>query len=136
MYQAPYEADSQLAYLFKINKIQAVITEDSDLLAYGVRRIWRRKMTKDLNMDGNKISKTDNWELLKFDQDKFIAFWIFCGWDYLDNISSIGGSKSLKAMTEFDYKIYDIIDSFKAKFKVPEAKWIVPEDYYKSKQCI
>src|SRR3989338_2283660 len=32
---APYEADSQMAYLAKINYVAAVITEDSDLIAYG-----------------------------------------------------------------------------------------------------
>ena len=31
---APYEADAQLAYLNKHNKIDIVLTEDSDLLAY------------------------------------------------------------------------------------------------------
>jgi exonuclease-1 len=32
---APYEADAQLAYLSLINYVDAVISEDSDLLAYG-----------------------------------------------------------------------------------------------------
>ncbi|CAO3693514.1 unnamed protein product [Rhizopus microsporus] len=32
---APYEADAQLAYLMKKNYVQAVVTEDSDLLAFG-----------------------------------------------------------------------------------------------------
>ena len=37
---APYESDAQLTYLFKAGKIDAVITEDSDLLAYGVTRVF------------------------------------------------------------------------------------------------
>lgn len=37
---APYEADSQLAYLFYTGKIDFVITEDSDLLAFGVRKVF------------------------------------------------------------------------------------------------
>ena len=36
---APYEADAQLAYLIKINVAQLVITEDSDLLAFGCPRV-------------------------------------------------------------------------------------------------
>ena len=36
---APYEADAQLAY-FSINKIvSCIVTEDSDLLAYGCERV-------------------------------------------------------------------------------------------------
>lgn len=36
---APYEADAQLAYLTKVDLAQAVITEDSDLLAFGCRKV-------------------------------------------------------------------------------------------------
>merc|ERR1719359_1904294 len=32
---APYEADAQLAYMCRIGWVHAVISEDSDLLAYG-----------------------------------------------------------------------------------------------------
>jgi len=34
-YVAPYEADAQLAYLFEKKLVEAVITEDSDLLPFG-----------------------------------------------------------------------------------------------------
>lgn len=36
---APYEADAQLAYLTKSGLAQAVITEDSDLLAFGCKTV-------------------------------------------------------------------------------------------------
>lgn len=36
---APYEADAQLAYLNKAGIVQAVITEDSDLLAFGCKKV-------------------------------------------------------------------------------------------------
>ena len=39
--QSPYEADAQLAYLYRIREIDAVIGEDSDLLVYGCGRLWR-----------------------------------------------------------------------------------------------
>lgn len=49
---APYEADAQLAFLTKSGLAQAVITEDSDLLAFGCKKVhrghlmvvWRRMM--------------------------------------------------------------------------------------------
>jgi exonuclease-1 len=37
---APYEADAQLAYLSKNNFVDAVVTEDSDLLAFGCRKVF------------------------------------------------------------------------------------------------
>ncbi|CAG8473183.1 3742_t:CDS:2 [Acaulospora colombiana] len=36
---APYEADAQLAYLERKNRIQAIITEDSDLLVFGCKTV-------------------------------------------------------------------------------------------------
>ena len=36
---APYEADAQLSYMFKTRRVDFVITEDSDLLAFGVSKV-------------------------------------------------------------------------------------------------
>ena len=36
---APYEADAQLGYLSKINYIDAVIAEDSDMLVFGAKAV-------------------------------------------------------------------------------------------------
>ena len=36
---APYEADAQLAYLEKVGHVSAIITEDSDLLVFGCKRV-------------------------------------------------------------------------------------------------
>ena len=45
---APYEADAQLGYLSKINYIDGVITEDSDLLVFGAKNVLL-KLTPDAN---------------------------------------------------------------------------------------
>ena len=37
---APYEADSELAYLYYNKKVDFIITEDSDLLAFGVTKVF------------------------------------------------------------------------------------------------
>ncbi|KAH9913905.1 PIN domain-like protein, partial [Amylocystis lapponica] len=36
---APYEADAQLAYLERIGAVDAILTEDSDLLVFGCRQV-------------------------------------------------------------------------------------------------
>ena len=36
---APYEADAEIAFLLKTGVAQAVITEDSDLLAFGCEKV-------------------------------------------------------------------------------------------------
>jgi exonuclease 1 len=37
---APYEADSQLTYMFNEGLIDFVITEDSDLLVFGATKVF------------------------------------------------------------------------------------------------
>ena len=37
---APYEADSQLAYLSKSNYVDVIISEDSDLLVFGSKKVF------------------------------------------------------------------------------------------------
>lgn len=37
-YIAPYEADAQLAFLYITKRVSCVITEDSDLLVFGVTK--------------------------------------------------------------------------------------------------
>lgn len=42
---APYEADAQMAYLARSGAVQVVVTEDSDLLAYGCPRCAHALLT-------------------------------------------------------------------------------------------
>jgi exonuclease-1 len=51
---APYEADAQLTYLYKSGIVQVVATEDSDLLAFGVRKVLFKL---DKNGIGNRVFK-------------------------------------------------------------------------------
>eukprot|EP00980_Cylindrotheca_fusiformis_P031695 scaffold26800_cov127-Cylindrotheca_fusiformis.AAC.2 len=43
---APYEADSQLAYLSKVELIDLIVTEDSDLVAYGARAVLYKSVAE------------------------------------------------------------------------------------------
>jgi len=36
---APYEADAQMAYLDRTDRVAAIITEDSDLILFGCKRV-------------------------------------------------------------------------------------------------
>eukprot|EP00494_Astrolonche_serrata_P021955 UN22204 len=37
---APYEADAQLAYLFRQGEIDFVISEDSDMVLFGIKKLF------------------------------------------------------------------------------------------------
>ena len=45
---APYEADAQLASMYLTGRVSLVITEDSDLLAFGVKKCFYK-----MDSDGN-----------------------------------------------------------------------------------
>ena len=64
---APYEADAQLAYLEKQGIADIVITEDSDLLAFGCKKVFFKM---DQNGDGNiYFNRYRCWNQLKKDKE-------------------------------------------------------------------
>ena len=64
---APYEADAQLAYLFKSGKVDFVITEDSDLLVYGVTKVFFKMDPSGCGnyIDLANLSNCDNFKMPK-----------------------------------------------------------------------
>ena len=84
-YIAPYEADAQLAYLYKTNRVQLVITEDSDLLVFGVNKCFY-KMDNEGNgieINLNKLDKVTELDFSNFKNDMFLKTCIMSGCDYL-----------------------------------------------------
>src|SRR5579859_6743838 len=90
---APYEADAQLAYLEKMGTIQAIVTEDSDLLVFGCRTLL-------LKMDqfGECVEiKRERFANVKgsitlhgWTDDDFRHMAILSGCDYLANVAGVG----------------------------------------------
>lgn len=82
---APEEADSQCAWLAKEGMVDAVLTEDMDILTFGSPYIIRNLTSfkkKPLEISLEKIKEKFNWT-----QDNFIDFCILLGCDYCDHIT-------------------------------------------------
>ena len=64
---APYEADAQLTYLFKNNKIDLVITEDSDLLLFGASKCFFKMdlQGRGLEIDLDDLPRCDLFKAIK-----------------------------------------------------------------------
>uniref|UniRef100_A0A8C4QZW6 Exonuclease 1 n=1 Tax=Eptatretus burgeri TaxID=7764 RepID=A0A8C4QZW6_EPTBU len=95
---APYEADAQLAYLNITGIAQAVITEDSDLLAFGCDRVIIKMNTVG---DGLEISRQQLGRVKQlggFTEEKFRHMCILAGCDYLPSIHGIGLRKASKLL--------------------------------------
>jgi len=114
---APEEADSQCAYLAKNGFVDAVLTEDMDILTFGSPKIVR-------NLTSHKIETTeiDLQELLnelKLNQEQFIEFCILLGSDYTPGIID------LKPINIYNYYIQHknieetLVSMEKDKIKIP-----------------
>ena len=118
---APYESDAQIAYLYHQNKIDFAITEDSDLIPYGVKRI-AFKMSENgyfeyLNLNKNEIPhdilnnlNEEEKFILNLSHLKLVQFCVLCGCDYIKPIKGLGMKTLIKLFKEVD-TFEDIIKS-------------------------
>ena len=119
---APYEADSQLAYLEKQGVISGVLTEDSDLLVFGVKCL----LTK-LDQYGEcvMINRADftacrEISLVGWSDYEFRVMATLSGCDYLPGIDKMGLKTAYRLVRK--HKVLDrIVRSvqFDGKMKVP-----------------
>jgi len=95
---APYEADAQLAYLIKNKLVDAIITEDSDLLCFGCETVlYKLDLTgRCQKIEQKNISKVSC--IKGFTIDEFRQACILSGCDYLKSIKGVGLKKAVKAI--------------------------------------
>ncbi|KAL4002922.1 hypothetical protein ACH3XW_5470 [Acanthocheilonema viteae] len=95
---APYESDAQLMFLTKTKMAQAVVTEDSDLIAFGCEKIiFKMDPTGScVIFDQNLLPKCLCRALAEnFDFDKFRRICILSGCDYLQaGLPGVGLNKA------------------------------------------
>lgn len=97
--QAPGEAESLCCMLCIDEKVSAVLTEDTDVLAYGCPLF-----ISDLNTSSGEctlIKHSDILSSMEFTRDTFLDFCIMCGTDYNDNIPNIGCSKVYSILKKY-----------------------------------
>ncbi|GMI75435.1 hypothetical protein like AT1G18090 [Hibiscus trionum] len=131
---APYEADAQLAYLAtheaEKGGVAAVITEDSDLIAYGCPAIMF-KMDRYGNGEELVLSKvfdslTSKPSFRNFDKDLFTGMCVLAGCDFLPSVPGIGIVKAHSLVTK-----YRNLDRVLSVLKIEKGSQM-PEDYSKS----
>ncbi|KAK7844722.1 exonuclease 1 [Quercus suber] len=131
---APYEADAQLAYLCSLEPekggIVAVITEDSDLVAYGCQAIVFKM---DRFGNGEEIVLNNVFDSVarkpsfrNFDMELFTGMCVIAGCDFLPSVPGIGIGKAYALVSK-----YRNLDRVLSVLKL-EKGTLVPEDYLKS----
>ncbi|KAK6261410.1 hypothetical protein QUC31_007226 [Theobroma cacao] len=131
---APYEADAQLAYLATLEAekggVVAVITEDSDLIAYGCPAITF-KMDRYGNGEELVLAKvfdsiTSKPSFRGFDKELFIGMCVLAGCDFLPSVPGIGIAKAHSLVSK-----YRNLDRVLSVLKIEKGSQM-PEDYSKS----
>jgi len=112
---APYEADAQLAFLSMNNYVDAVLTEDSDLLVFGAKSVIVKLDIKTETCQIIHLEDIKNIESLSnFTNEMFQQLCILSGCDYLSNITGIRLKKALNIFNEYG-NINDVIGEIEKK---------------------
>lgn len=93
---APYEADAQLAYLYKKRLIDVVISEDSDLLVYGINRVVFKldHLGNGMQLCLEDLAKTRSLNFCGWNHFMFRMMCVLSGCDYLESFSGMGLKKA------------------------------------------
>jgi len=98
-FYAVSEAEASCAHLCLNGMVDAVLTEDTDILSYGCPKFLHR-----INIQENTIMMIEMKKLLNelnFTYSQFLDFCIMCGTDYNSNIPKIGPERAFRLMTEY-----------------------------------
>ena len=128
-YVAPFEADAQLAYMYQSGKADFVITEDSDLLAFGVKRCFFKMSTNGQGFEINteELHSVQEINLTTFTQEMLLIMCILSGCDYLDSIKGIGLKKAHRLVYETGAEIKGLFRRIRR-----EGKHLIPMTYEKT----
>lgn len=84
---APGEAEKFCVYLQKINKVDYVVTDDTDAFPFGGTNILKTSIKNNIIIEVNLFQILKD---LKMSYEEFVDFCILCGCDYAEPISYIG----------------------------------------------
>lgn len=90
---AKSEADTVLAKLSQLNIVDAVVTDDADILIYG-GQVLLKKFTTDSKKKFYQIDLNIIKKQIGFNQDQLILLALLLGTDYNTNIKNIGPKKA------------------------------------------
>lgn len=100
---APYEADAQLAYLEHKGIINGVLSEDSDLLVFGVKRLLTKlnQYGECIEIDRADFAHCKELSLAGWTDTMFRRMAILSGCDYLTNIPKMGLKTSYRYVRKY-----------------------------------
>ncbi|TDH72610.1 hypothetical protein CCR75_001018 [Bremia lactucae] len=102
-YVAPYEADAQLAFLSTHRIVDAVISQDSDCVPYGVRTVLYKLSPDGWACEIKRRSLGANEELsfVGWSEEMFLQLCVLAGCDYCPSVRGVGIMTAYKLVRDF-----------------------------------
>lgn len=129
---APYEADAQLAFLSNQDICEFIITEDTDLILYGCKKIIYKidVFGHCVLYDKSRLGKCLGPRGDEVGFEKFRRICILSGCDYLKNIQGVGlqSAKKFFLLTKQD-NIRTLLPKLSVHLKAPKLVGKVTEEY-------
>ncbi|OAD07675.1 hypothetical protein MUCCIDRAFT_135323 [Mucor lusitanicus CBS 277.49] len=118
---APNEADAQLTHLANTGKVDAVVTEDSDLLAFGCTKVIYKidRYGDGIEICMDKVINDYRSTLYEYDAETIRHICILSGCDYLPSVKGVGLKTILKRYEinrNTDQALYHLQHQFKKDF--------------------
>ncbi|KAG0043997.1 Rad2 nuclease [Gryganskiella cystojenkinii] len=100
---APYEADAQLAYLEKIGLVHGIVTEDSDLLVFGCKRVIFKldQYGAGIEILHADLAKVQDVSFHEWTMTEIRHMCILSGCDYLPSIPGMGLRTAQRLLRRF-----------------------------------
>ncbi|KAB1221463.1 Exonuclease 1 [Morella rubra] len=104
---APYEADAQMTFLAVSKQVDAVITEDSDLIPFGCPRIIFKmdKFGQGVEFQYSMLQQNKELSFAGFTKQMLLEMCILSGCDYLQSLPGMGLKRAHALIKKF--KSYD-----------------------------
>lgn len=124
---SPYESDAQLCYLQRMGYIDCILTEDSDLIAYGSDRILYK-------FDSSFVYEF-NRECLEHAKDRvfmdsILDISILSGCDYLESIQGVGVTTAHKLLSR-ERTVENVVAHLQCRKQVPPNYL---EDFFRARK--
>ncbi|KAL5175445.1 Exonuclease 1 [Glycine soja] len=100
---APYEADAQMTFLAISGQVDAVITEDSDLIPFGCPRIIFKmdKFGQGVQFQYSMLQKNKELSFEGFNRQMLLEMCILSGCDYLQSLPGMGLKRAHASIKKF-----------------------------------
>jgi exonuclease-1 len=108
-----------LAYLYLQKRAHVIVTEDSDLLAFGVRKVLFKmdRQGNGIEVDLDRLDDVEELNFKTFSPDMLLTTCILSGCDYLDSIKGIGFKKAHRLVHECGDDVQGILKKIRREGK-------------------